>query len=129
MQHICDKKINKFRKMLLDSLEVIRKNIALSLAKSTDSNDKMLASQLSILSIDELLDLAINSNIATISSLSSDIQRIDAALNNIQINMFGLCADCEEEIDEQILTNAPTTQRCSHCQSKYEKQKCKGFKL
>ena len=129
MQHICDNKINKFKKMLLDSLENIRQNIALNLSNSTDHKDQQLADNLSMLSIDELLELATSNKIPAISNMNKDIQGIDAALNNIQINMFGLCADCEEEIDEQTLTLAPTTQRCRHCQSKYEKQKRKGFKL
>lgn len=43
------------------------------------------------------------------------LEQIEAALAHIEMGIFGLCADCEEEIDADRLYKTPWLQRCCHC--------------
>ena len=81
------------------------------------------------LSVDDLLELAVKMETPSITHKISALKSIDAALNNIQIGLYGLCADCEEQIELERLNNAPTNQRCLACQNIYEKQKHNEYKL
>ncbi len=48
--------------------------------------------------------------------LTDRLGQVEAALCQLDLGMFGLCADCESEIAPQQLESDPTTQRCNHCQ-------------
>ena len=62
------------------------------------------------------------------SDKTDKIKNIDAALNNIDIGMFGLCSDCEEPIESERLHKNPAVQRCLSCESGYNKQKHNHYK-
>lgn len=129
MQHICQSQIDQFKHTLLEKLHVVRIEIAKSLSSSTELIHQQQAKNLPMLTTDELLDLAENCNLTIINDKAKDLRCIDATLNNIEIDMFGLCSDCEEEIEYLQLLKDPTTQRCQRCELKYESQINKGFKL
>lgn len=129
MQHICQSQIDQFKHTLLEKLHLVRTEIAKSLSSSTELMHQQQAKNLPMLTTDELLDLAENCNLTIINDKAKDLRCIDATLNNIEIDMFGLCSDCEEEIEYQQLLKDPTTQRCQRCELKYESQINKGFKL
>ena len=44
-----------------------------------------------------------------------EVRQIDAALARIDADTFGLCAQCEEEIDTQRLDFAPANPLCLNC--------------
>ena len=69
--------------------------------------------------------LQLSNNQTLISSFNSELgskfQRllqVDAALSAISIELFGLCVDCEEEIEEMRLESDPATLRCLECEEK-----------
>lgn len=129
MQHICQNQIDQFKQTLLEKLQTIQNEIVKDLCDSSEITHQKQAKQLPMLSTDELLDFAENSNLNSINIKVSDLKCIDASLNNIQIDMFGLCSDCEVEIELEQLLKDPTTQRCRRCELKYESQIHKGYKL
>ncbi|WP_341503578.1 hypothetical protein [Gallaecimonas sp. GXIMD4217] len=49
--------------------------------------------------------------------LTERLGRVEAALCQLDLGLFGLCADCESEIPPRLLDSDPTTQRCNDCQS------------
>jgi RNA polymerase-binding transcription factor DksA len=107
----------------------LRQDIIDILMNSTNSSDHLTALQMPNMSSDELLDITSRFPQPPISSKTSSMKSIDAALNNIEIDMYGLCADCEKEIGIEQLKLEPTKQRCSVCERKYQKQKYNNFKL
>ncbi|MBV7299581.1 DksA protein [Enterovibrio paralichthyis] len=46
------------------------------------------------------------------------LEKIDAALCAIETELFGLCADCEEEIELDDLSEDPAEPRCRGCRDK-----------
>ena len=129
MPHISETQLKQFQTVLLDSLEKLRQDMADILMRSTHTGHNSAAKQLQKISSDELPDLAIKFEIPCISHKIIAMKSIDAALNNMQIGMYGLCADCEEEIAIEQLNIDATSQRCLDCDNKYQKQKYNNYKL
>lgn len=129
MQHISETQLNQYQRVLLHSLEKLRHSMTEILMHSNHSSHNITAQRLEKLCVDDLLELASKIEIPAITHKISEMKSIDAALNNMQIGMYGLCADCEEQIETARLDLDPTTQRCLACQKIYEKQKYNNYKL
>ncbi len=129
MQHISETQVDQFQAVLLSSLEELRLGMTDILMRSSHTSHNLAAKQLQKISADDLLELALKIEMPSISHKISAMRNIDAALNNIQIGMYGLCADCEEEIDTKRLNSDATTQRCLNCENRYQKQKYNNYKL
>lgn len=129
MQHISETQLSQYQQLLLNSLEKLRHSMSDILVRSNHAGQNIATEQLEQLSADDFLELAGKIDNVSITHKISAIKSIDAALNNMQIGMYGLCADCEEAIEIQRLNIDPATQRCLTCQSRYEKQKYNGYKL
>ncbi len=50
-----------------------------------------------------------------------EIQQIDAALARLEAGEYGLCADCEQEIDPRRLKALPYALFCAECASRRER--------
>jgi len=129
MQHISETQLSQYQQLLLNSLEKLRHSMNDILIRSNHTGQNIAAEQLDKLSVDDFLEQARGIENVSITHKISAIKSIDAALNNMQIGMYGLCADCEEAIEIQRLNIDPATQRCSACQNRYEKQKYNDYKL
>src|SRR5512146_2187334 len=46
------------------------------------------------------------------------LRRVDAALDRLDGGTFGICQECEEEIDAKRLSAVPWAERCVRCQQK-----------
>ncbi|GAB6260025.1 conjugal transfer protein TraR [Photobacterium sp. CCB-ST2H9] len=73
----------------------------------------------------ELLTLAAQSINPSLRHKANRLEAIDAALCAIRLDLYGVCADCEEPIEKIILDNDPAQPRCQQCQShnKYHHQR------
>lgn len=45
--------------------------------------------------------------------------QLDAAWCQLEMGLYGLCSDCEAQIDYTLLKQFPLRQRCCSCQEKY----------
>jgi len=50
----------------------------------------------------------------------SRLEAVLAALSQVELNMYGICADCEQNIEPERLLHDPATQRCSRCQALFK---------
>jgi len=48
------------------------------------------------------------------------LNMIDAALKRIQANEYGVCANCQEEMQQKRLEAVPWAKHCINCQEKME---------
>ncbi|MCE9678655.1 TraR/DksA C4-type zinc finger protein [Shewanella sp. AS1] len=51
----------------------------------------------------------------TCEPLFTKLTQLDAALCQLDIGLYGLCADCESEIEASRLMADPLEQRCAEC--------------
>ncbi len=73
-----------------------------------------------LLSDQELSDIIQQHNLPTLNDKLALIKNIEAALCQIELDLYGLCSDCEEPIEAGLLEADPTTQRCAKCAAKYQ---------
>ena len=129
MSYLNQTVINEIQAELTNNFRQLRQDIIQILIDSENTNDHLTAKKIQNLSRDELLDIICQLSVPAINGKTLTIKSIDAALNNIDIDMYGLCADCENEIGLEALKKDPTQQRCADCEIKYQKQKYNNFKL
>lgn len=129
MQALNDTLLQQFQNILVNLFQQARDDMIGILLQSTSLQQQQLGKKLTEIADEELLEFALRNQTPAISEQILSMKRIDAALNNMQISMYGLCADCEEQINIQRLHADPRSQRCLPCENKYQKQKYNDYKL
>ncbi|WP_028773017.1 TraR/DksA C4-type zinc finger protein [Shewanella waksmanii] len=57
------------------------------------------------------------------------LTKLDAAYCQLDIGMYGLCADCESEIESHRLQQDPLEQRCAACSAEFYHQHRQELRL
>ena len=47
------------------------------------------------------------------------LMRLEAAYCQLELDLYGICSDCEKEIEPLRLIADPTEQRCAKCEQKF----------
>lgn len=104
---------------LTQQLEQLKSEIISILTASKKTSLKLTADKLQSLTNEELIDQALKLQLSELTTQLKQLQRVDAALCQIDLGLYGLCSDCEEEIEIGRLENDPSTQRCQRCSDKH----------
>lgn len=88
---------------------------------SVNTLDATLAARLATLPPDEWADDAALSAWPQLQPQLKNLRRVDAALCQWQLGLYGLCSDCEAELTPVQLMDDPCRQRCDSCEQKYQK--------
>lgn len=70
-----------------------------------------------------LIDLIEDTGLAIADMHREELTKMDEAITKLEDGTYGMCEDCESEIDEERLKVVPLTPFCVKCQSKYESKK------
>ncbi|MCH1924743.1 TraR/DksA C4-type zinc finger protein [Shewanella sp. C32] len=62
-------------------------------------------------------------------SIYQRIVRLDAAICQLELGLYGLCADCEANIEPERLRADPTEQRCRVCDEHFRHQHRQELRL
>jgi DnaK suppressor protein len=46
------------------------------------------------------------------------LEALQAAISLMDMGLYGLCSDCEQRIEQELLIANPAQQRCQHCATK-----------
>ncbi|WP_064602572.1 TraR/DksA C4-type zinc finger protein [Photobacterium sp. J15] len=65
--------------------------------------------------LSELITMAKSSFIPNLFDMAVRMEKVDAAVCSIKLGMYGLCVDCEEEIEMEDLQADPAQPRCRAC--------------
>ncbi|MDX1729140.1 MAG: TraR/DksA C4-type zinc finger protein, partial [Pseudoalteromonas tetraodonis] len=63
------------------------------------------------------LDMAAQQLGTEYNPLIERMNKLEAAISQIDIGQYGYCCDCEEKISAQRLEQDPAAQRCDQCAS------------
>jgi DnaK suppressor protein len=110
------KRLDYYRKKLLAKREELLRNIARTEEEGRAADDDPTV---------DLADKAANSYTKEFlfGQTNHDrvtLQLIDEALERIRENQFGLCANCQEEMQQKRLEAVPWARHCITCQEKHE---------
>ncbi len=96
-------------------LAQVRQRLLDMLANSDQAYHQQLLSQLKDHPPSDWLELTANNLGSEYQILIARIEKLEAALCQIDIGQYGYCCDCEEKIDDERLLADPASQRCRRC--------------
>src|ERR1700732_1356375 len=110
------KRLDYYKKKLVARREELMKTIARTEEEGRQADDDQTV---------DLADKAANSYTKEFLFGMTNTDRtilnmIDAALKRIQSNEYGLCANCQEEMQQKRLEAVPWAKHCINCQEKAE---------
>ena len=70
---------------------------------------------------DQLVELTSRLDLPKVEQSLAHLKRLDAALCQMDLGLYGLCSDCEEPLAIAQLEQDPTLQRCPRCETRYRK--------
>ena len=70
---------------------------------------------------DQLVELTSRLDLPKVEQSVAHLKRIDAALCQMDLGLYGLCSDCEDPLSIELLEQDPTLQRCPRCDTRYRK--------
>jgi DnaK suppressor protein len=110
------KRLDYYKKKLQSRREELMKTIARTEEEGRQADDDQTV---------DLADKAANSYTKEFLFGMTNTDRtilsmIDAALKRIQSNEYGLCANCQEEMQQKRLEAVPWAKHCINCQEKHE---------
>ena len=125
MYHLNEKQLAQFKLLLNSKIIKVRQKINTIFLESSHSSQQLAAKNLVRLSADELIEFTSKVENASLARNVERLKKLDASLIGIEQDMYGLCADCESELTAEQLSEDPTMQRCTVCETKYQKQRTK----
>ncbi|MGS0679819.1 TraR/DksA C4-type zinc finger protein [Shewanella sp. 125m-7] len=58
-----------------------------------------------------------------------NLMRLDATRCQLEIGLYGVCSDCENDIEAERLANDPLEQRCATCCGQFHRQHRQELRL
>lgn len=114
---------------LLTEFALLKEKVKSRLAISSKQHLNALVDKVDTMNADMLISSLCCCESHSLNMYKTQIKSIDAALQGMNLGLYGLCSDCEIELDITELFACPTKQRCPNCENKYQQQKVKGYKL
>ena len=129
MQTITTEQQKQLQQNLLSEFALLKEKVKERLSISSKQHLNELVAKVDTMNADMLISSLSRCESHSLSLYKTQIKSIDAALQGMDLGLYGLCSDCEIELDIDELFKCPTKQRCDACETKYQKQKVKGYKL
>lgn len=129
MHTITAEQQQRLQQTLLNEFAALKEKIKSRLSISSKPALNELVAKVDEMSADMLIDSLVHSQSHSLNLYKQQIKCIDAALQGMEIGLYGLCSDCEDNLNVEALFECPTQQRCPACEEKYQQQRVKGFKL
>ena len=118
---LTDKQLSDQKQKLKLRFYELREEIRQELLKSDNEKFNELAGGVHDLEEASVADLLVDIQLASVDRHVEEIRDIDAALIRIASGTYGVCQDCEQDINIQRLQAFPSAKRCPQCQVEYEK--------
>jgi RNA polymerase-binding transcription factor DksA len=106
---------------LQDREATLREEIRQELLASDEEHYIDLAGQVHDLEEESVADLLIDLDLAIIDMHINEIRDIEAALRRMNVGAYGVCIECDDEVEVDRLRAFPTAKRCLLCQENYER--------
>lgn len=129
MHHITEEQLAQFKLQLHSDVIKVREKINSIFLASNHASHHLAVKNLARLSADELIEFTSKVDNASLKRNVERLKKLDASLISIEHGMYALCSDCEEALSAQELSEDPTMQRCSDCETRYQKQACNKYRL
>jgi RNA polymerase-binding transcription factor DksA len=110
------------KERLLEQTASLRADISRELRKQEEEHFANLAGEITDRSEESVADLLVDVNLAEISRDINELRDVEAALERIDRGTYGVCIDCDKDIEQERLNAVPAASRCYDCQTAFEKK-------
>ena len=76
----------------------------------------------------ELIEIMMQAHLCD-HPLFFELMRLDAACCQLDIGLYGVCSDCEENIEAELLAANPLEQRCLSCNNQHRREHRQELRL
>lgn len=115
------RQLKALKSKLEERYQLLREEIRQELLDSDEEHYIDLAGQVHDLEEESVADLLIDLGLSIIDMHINELRDIEAALRRIHVGAYGVCIDCDDEVDLERLHAFPTAKRCLMCQEDYER--------
>lgn len=118
---VTTRQLSEFRSKLDQRNLQLRQEIREELLATDEQHFIDLAGQVHDLEEESVADLLVDLDLAVIDMHINEVREIEAALRRIQVGAFGICIECDTDIEVERLRAFPTAKRCLDCQQNFER--------
>lgn len=129
MAKLAPSTLERFKARLTSERSLLLSELNAWLRTQSDVDSIHLLGCMPDLSDDELLETLEEVESAQANKFRSRLQAIEASLCQLELGLYGYCADCEKTIEPERLQRDPTTQRCQHCHELHQKKSQKKQRI
>jgi len=115
-----ESQLREFRTNLKERFYELREEIRLELLRSDDQHFIDIAGQVHDLEEESVANLLVDLDLAVLDMHIDEIREIDQALIRVATETYGICVNCDAEIELERLRAYLTAKRCTRCQRAYE---------
>jgi len=115
------KQLSELKSKLEQRSRTLREEIRQELLASDEEHYIDLAGQVHDLEEESVADLLIDLGLSIIDMHINELRDIESALRRIHVGAFGVCIECDDEVELERLRAFPTAKRCLMCQENYER--------
>lgn len=112
--------LQEFKTRLKERFGELREEIRAELLRSDDRHFIDLAGLVHDLEEESVANLLVDLDLAVVDMHVEEIREIDQSLIRIATGEYGVCVDCEADIDVERQQAYLTAKRCTPCQQAYE---------
>ena len=121
MASLTQKQITELQHRLQQRHAELRAEIREELLAADEMRYADLAGRVHDSGEESVADLLADLDVARIDRQVSEIRSIEAALRRVDMGVYGICRECDGDIDYKRLQSQPTAERCVTCQEQYER--------
>ena len=121
MAELTQAQIKGLRQQLQQRHATLRDEVRKELMAMDDARYIDLAGRVHDSGEESVADLLADLDIARLDRQVNEIRRIEAAFRRIDVGNYGICYDCDGDIEYQRLKSQPAAERCVTCQDHHEK--------
>jgi RNA polymerase-binding transcription factor DksA len=115
------RQLGELRSRLEERSAALREEVRQQLLASDDEHFIDLAGQVHDLEEESVADLLVDLGLSIIDMHVNEIRDIEAALRRMDVGAYGVCIECDDEVELARLRAFPTAKRCLPCQANYER--------
>jgi RNA polymerase-binding transcription factor DksA len=125
MPSLSPTEFRRFEQRLRERREVLREILRAELMATRRQEYLELAGQVHDIGDESVAELLLGVDLSARQRELDEMRDVEAALERIKGDRFGICTNCEEVIARERLEIYPTAKRCIRCQARHE-QRCRG---
>ncbi len=99
--------------------KILQNELLFFLRQTPLVSHKELAEKLKQKDKNSWIDLLHGVTIEEIRPIIKSLDKVEASLSQMEMGLYGVCAECEKPIANEILFRNPSHQRCDSCHQEY----------